>query len=552
MAQTTEIDWHLLESTSSIDRIEIIQNYQLATLDSTAFVMLYHPLLSLAEKKRDWQMEWELKFNYFLQRGTLKTTTEENIKLLEELLNLASQKRFKVGLLTASHYLQFEKYYANQLTHSALYTHILKEFEEMKELGLKQFSPYPLVWMLYHNGRFMYHLEDLDKALLFFQAAEHYIEPTGTDKDTYILVLNHLQNIYQQQGEFSKAIAYAEKILDFTKNPPSHLPADHSFYQQWEGLVSTDMAAMLVEIGNLEGSKVYAERGYTLAKTNGGNDLAGINLEYDALQVLFCTKLKINDLNGAALLLDRLQELYNMVGAQYDNFSNNIEYLQCRAHFHEMNGNYAKAVQYANLSRQLEDSLAIRTNARHLEQLKQRLEAEKFREKIQFLEQERQMEKKLRNAMLLILLLVLLLTYFLFNRQRLLRRQKEVELEMAHKILEDTTQRFREKSGIVESLRQEMDKLLQTGQRSDYLEQLTTSIILTEEDWLDFRNVFEKVHPGFIEAQRATHPGLTPAEMRYLTLKKLNLSTSEMANMLGVSNSAIRKTRARMKQKMSN
>jgi DNA-binding CsgD family transcriptional regulator len=44
---------------------------------------------------------------------------------------------------------------------------------------------------------------------------------------------------------------------------------------------------------------------------------------------------------------------------------------------------------------------------------------------------------------------------------------------------------------------------------------------------------------------------LTPAETRYILLSKLNLSTREMASMLGVSIENIRNLRFRVKKKMN-
>ena len=81
------------------------------------------------------------------------------------------------------------------------------------------------------------------------------------------------------------------------------------------------------------------------------------------------------------------------------------------------------------------------------------------------------------------------------------------------------------------------------------MEQLTHSTILTDDDWLRFRSIFEKAHPDFMAAQKLLCPGLTPAELRYLVLEKLQLSTHEMAQMLGVSDNTIRQTRARLRRK---
>ncbi|MEJ7684517.1 MAG: hypothetical protein WKG06_43050 [Segetibacter sp.] len=50
---------------------------------------------------------------------------------------------------------------------------------------------------------------------------------------------------------------------------------------------------------------------------------------------------------------------------------------------------------------------------------------------------------------------------------------------------------------------------------------------------------------------REKFPDLSPAELRLLILTKLNLSAREMANMLGISIDAIRKSRYRLRKKLN-
>jgi DNA-binding CsgD family transcriptional regulator len=83
-----------------------------------------------------------------------------------------------------------------------------------------------------------------------------------------------------------------------------------------------------------------------------------------------------------------------------------------------------------------------------------------------------------------------------------------------------------------------------------YLNTLANSTILTEQDWEDFSKLFDKVHTGFFVRLKEKYPNITPAETRLLCLTKLNLSTKEMAGMLGVSTDAIKKTRQRLRKKM--
>jgi hypothetical protein len=214
-----------------------------------------------------------------------------------------------------------------------------------------------------------------------------------------------------------------------------------------------------------------------------------------------------------------------------------------------MRGHAAEALRYTKLAEALQDSFEQRNQTRKFEFIQQRLDAEKYAAKLQLVESERELQKLLRNAAFIIVALMLLLMYAWFHRQQYLRRQKEAELEAAQNDLASMTNSFLEKAELVENLRLEMSEISAGGVHSQYLEQLTGSTILMEGDWQRFRSVFEKVYPEFIAEQKALYPGLTPGELRYLVLEKLQLSTHEMARMLGVSDNTVRQKRARLRRK---
>ncbi|GJM35130.1 MAG: hypothetical protein DHS20C18_41310 [Saprospiraceae bacterium] len=549
-SQTLSSEIKALNDLSISQRQTYLYSLQFEKMDSIEFERTYELLMDFAKENDDWQMNWNLQFYYFQQREKIKTSAKQNIERLEKLVDEATKKDFRIGLLIAQHYLYFEKHYVDKLSLGALYTNILREMDLMQELGFERFVPYNLDWLLYHNAKFMYELDDMNRAFQIFQIAEQYIQPTERDRQTYVLVLNHLQSIFQKQGNYSTAIKYALQILDFVQGQNSDDPEQRIFYQQWDGLASLDLAAMLVKQGRLKESEFYAQRGYELSKTHDANDRIALRLEYDALQVLVSTKLELQQMGELSGLINRLDEIYQAIGNDYENYFNNIEYFECRARYHELKGEYAASIRYTKLAKPLQDSLARRNDAHKLEQLSHRIEVQNFTQKIQLVEQEMEFQTWLRNGAFVILGLVMLLAYLYFQQLHQQRKQQMTALVTAKNDLDVLTQQFRKKSAMAENLRQEMDKLAQSGVRSEYLEQLTNNTILTDDDWLNFRQVFEKVHPGFLENQNALQPNLTPAELRYLALKKLGLGTGEMANILGVSNSAVRKTRTRMRKKV--
>jgi DNA-directed RNA polymerase specialized sigma24 family protein len=79
---------------------------------------------------------------------------------------------------------------------------------------------------------------------------------------------------------------------------------------------------------------------------------------------------------------------------------------------------------------------------------------------------------------------------------------------------------------------------------------LEDSVVLTNKDWRDFSETFESVHPGFFQRLGEKFAELTPAEIRFMILARLQFSVKEMAAVLGVSGEAIRQMRYRIKKKL--
>lgn len=519
-------------------------------MDSATLTQTITPLLQIAAEKKDHRSHLALQYHQFQERRKLKLTEETIVALLSDMEQEARQHGFDVEEIVAHHFAVFEQYNLKKMRHEQLYAEILREFERMEAVGFEQFQDYDVARILFHNGWFMYNLDDYEKALQHLTVAERFITPTEQGRQTYTLVMNHIQTIYQKQKNYPKGIEYAQKILQFSRKVQS---SDAGVLKQcriWQGIASIDIASMLVEQGRVAAGERYASEGYTLVKADDGDPVPDLGAEYDALQVLISTQLELGKPEEAATLLRRVDQINRIHGTFSGNdYFKPIRFYQSYARLSEMQGDYAAAIRYTNLAKPLQDSLDRRNDARKLEQIQQRLVAEKYAEKLRHAESEKQLQTWLRNAAIAVLLLVLALAYSTYRRLQYKRRQKEAELLAARKDLESLTNGFREKSELVENLRLENEKLSKRGERSEYLEQLTGATILTEEDWARFRAVFEKVHPDFIYLQKEQFPELTPAETRLLVLEKLDLSTQEMANMLGVNKNTINQTRVRLRRK---
>ncbi|MNE90465.1 hypothetical protein D3C80_1879830 [compost metagenome] len=83
------------------------------------------------------------------------------------------------------------------------------------------------------------------------------------------------------------------------------------------------------------------------------------------------------------------------------------------------------------------------------------------------------------------------------------------------------------------------------------LTNLQSFSLLTENDWIEFKRLFEKLNPGFFDFFHDKFPEITAAEIRLAALIKLNLSNIEMARTLAISPDSVRKTNLRLRKKLN-
>jgi len=97
------------------------------------------------------------------------------------------------------------------------------------------------------------------------------------------------------------------------------------------------------------------------------------------------------------------------------------------------------------------------------------------------------------------------------------------------------------KSNLKETEKRELDKL--SHQISRDME--------VDNDWVQFLKSFESVHPGFSTRVSKDYPDFSKGELRMACLLKMNLSTKDIANLLNITIAGVKKTRNRMRKKMT-
>lgn len=139
---------------------------------------------------------------------------------------------------------------------------------------------------------------------------------------------------------------------------------------------------------------------------------------------------------------------------------------------------------------------------------------------------------------------------------RLEKERTENELEQARTDIKQFLKNISDKNAVISIISNELDKIKNDSHTASQnlaksLSELKEKSILTNDDWLDFLNSFNKLYPDFAATIKEKHPSITASELRYLMLSKLGLEHKEMANTLGVTPDAIRVTWNRTRAKLN-
>ncbi|PID68160.1 MAG: hypothetical protein CR968_02930 [Flavobacteriia bacterium] len=147
------------------------------------------------------------------------------------------------------------------------------------------------------------------------------------------------------------------------------------------------------------------------------------------------------------------------------------------------------------------------------------------------------------------LILMIVLTSVLVNlynrrKHNIDQQQKDQEIRKAHVALKSLNERMSDKDLLIEQWK----SLNSIKEKARIIEELQQKKILTLDDWIDFKKNFESIYPDYFTKVMAIDK-ITPSEARLLFLSKFDLSSSEIAVLLGVSPQTVRITWHRFKKK---
>jgi len=502
-------------------------------VDSINAKSAYNELITIAQEENDTKlrayaeiMMTDYYYDHLMHRHDNIITAH-----LNQALKIASAGKFPD--ITADIYHHLGMWYYHDNKYSLAFEYLLKANNVIKQIGYANY-PYASKF-LYNLGYCYYDFTNYNKSREFLQEALRYSFCT---KKNEIEIYNTIGLCFRELMLNDSAIHYFQQAINVAKDIRDSV---------WIGIATGNIAYVLYREKKYDAALPMLQTDYNISRHHQqwASAMNTLNIFAD----IYIERGQMDKAIEALSLADTM-----LIKAANNNVS--YQYYLRKAKICSLQSNYHDAYSYLDSAVKYRELVIRRNNASSISQAEQKAEVEQHLTDIELLQAERNKQLIIRNAIIIVILLSLVIAFQFIHKQKLAQKRNAEVLQNAKDQLNYYIDSVREKTQLIEQFKSEIEQLNTLPnapmqiERDEMIQKLQTSTILTETDWDDFRHLFERVHKDFFIKLRRDYPGLTQAEIRLIALSKLDLSKNEMAEMLGVSLDAIRKTRQRIRKKL--
>lgn len=130
------------------------------------------------------------------------------------------------------------------------------------------------------------------------------------------------------------------------------------------------------------------------------------------------------------------------------------------------------------------------------------------------------------------------------------RRRLQAEVATRTRELSNATINLVRKNEALQSLLQQLPTLDLAPAQKQKLRRLIENHLSADEDWLLFEEAFNQVHDAFFKKLKQQFPNLTSGDLRLAAFLRLQLSSKEIASLLGISVRGVENKRYRLRKKL--
>lgn len=416
----------------------------------------------------------------------------------------------------------------------------------------KMISPYKKGYFFSGATRVFYQFDDFASAVKYGQEVEKY----NIDKTAQFLTLDVVGMAFLKRQNYDSALVYFDKGLHMFQ---AEFASDKN-KQGWYGILTGNKAHVYKATGQFDTAinhyKIGIEDTYKHKLWDNTCRFAV------ALADLYLTQNKVAE---AAKLISVAKQTTQSQGNESDKY----QLHQFLSKYYTQVGNMPLVIAHKDSTQYWASILEKRRGKNVQIQADLKLETERRQNAERTLDENIRQQKANRVIAIVIILLLTAIAFVLVLRYKLLMQVKEKELKIQQqeaetKLLMEQERakqeqlvaqlKLEEFTNLIIAKNQQIELLLSENNEahtSASIQQLQNNTLLTEEQWIGFKELFEQVHTGYLQRLKEKIPGISPAEIRFMALAKLKLDTREMASSLGVSVNAVRNVWFRLRKKVN-
>jgi len=464
-------------------------------------------------------------------------------------------------------------------------------FNKAEKLAKKLNNKTLMQWVFTQQGYYYFTYRDYIKAWPFFLQSSRLLNNSSN-----ILILQP-EDTYTKNAAFftliqdyKKSIRFLEIGIEDSTNDLSKLLHELGYTYFKKG--SVDSSFMFYNKAKVAALKEENNKQYTKTLLNIAV-LQVTNTNWQAAEKTFLQVIEISQLHNyteylfkAHLELGKIYSSLNVLDKAKNHLSiaQELRKVNSSINIHDL-GLAESLLSITSLQNNLKDEFSFLQDINYLKNITKAnddyeiiksIAIENEKEKISTVLQskntllERESLKKWILLTVSVILTIFLTTIIYYNNRKLKMLQKHFDTRLdvykankvksdskikeLQKLLKSITDKLDEKNSQIFDLQKEIKKLTKRNlpnklEKKVEFEELLSSHLMTNENWLQFKNIFIEEESMYFNELISKYPDLTESNLRIIILTKIGLNNQEIAKVLGITLDAVKKSKQRLRQK---
>jgi len=413
----------------------------------------------------------------------------------------------------------------------------------------KDFSLLPFAVDFFHlKGNYFYNFRRYKESKELLLKALNLMNNSNAEK---INILNTLGLVYRKLDDIDSSFYYFNSALRIAKK---------SDIKHWIGIINGNLGYNYFQIKDIINSKksLQIDQDFSLESNQKSSAVLATSF-----------MIEINLLEKNYEMLELNMRILDSLMVNVKDLLLNISYYHVKTLYWDHLENYEKAYECHRKSISFKDSSNMEYDELNLQNMIFQIEFQKKKnENDLIIEKEKRKGQFFYSIAIIfsVIILACIFIIYLLRKRKIYERkilgleneQFQTELKRNEAEITQILKNLVKKNEIIEDLNKEIQKrekmknnLNLEKEKLNLHEKINSLSLLTENDLLVFKQLFDKIHPSFYDSLLTKCDDLTKSEARLAMLIRLNLTSIEMSRILGISQDSVRKSNLRLRKKLS-